>query len=379
MDIKATAVKSDSAEAFSPNWRNIIFLSLIYGVALVGWPIYFFSGGGIEWADVGIAFFMYLLSVPGICVGYHRALSHKSFKMNPLMKFLCVFSGSTTGEGSALSWVSDHRRHHRYEDTPKDPYNVNRSFWWAHMGWLLGSPTTTEFSNCRDLERSALLRNQHNWYIVWFVVSSFVLPTALGALFGRPLAGLLFGGFVRLIIVQQFTFMINSYAHYFGRRPYSKKITARDSLLCAIMASGEGWHNYHHRFPFDYRNGHKFYHWDPAKWIIQVSAKLGMATDLKSAPPSEILKACVEAQKDMIKEPSPAMKKLTAKMEEALKKWEQLSFELAMKKEKRAAELDQKVKVLKQRVNEARDEFKRSYVEWQAQVRQNLRLRRATA
>src|SRR5665213_2160392 len=154
----------DSARSFGPNWTNIAFFLPIHLVGILAWPIYLILGGGIHWQECAIFFLMFLLGIIGINMGYHRAYSHLSFKTSPLLKFLVLVGGASVAEGSALAWCSDHRRHHKFQDTEKDPYNIRRGFWWAHMGWLIGSNTTTDFSNCPDLQRDRLMQNQHRYY-----------------------------------------------------------------------------------------------------------------------------------------------------------------------------------------------------------------------
>lgn len=166
---------SDSAHPFRPNWTSILFFTPVHLAALILWPLYLFNGGGLHWQEVVVFFVMFFLGTLGINVGYHRAISHLSFKMSTFFKALTLFGGASVAEGSALAWASDHRRHHKFQDTEKDPYNIRRGFWWAHMGWLIGSPTTTDFSNCPDLLRDRMIRNQHQFYVVWMFVSCFCI------------------------------------------------------------------------------------------------------------------------------------------------------------------------------------------------------------
>lgn len=372
---KGASVAGDSSRPFEPNWENILGLIPLWILAFTTWPIYLAMGGGIQWQEIAVFFFMYLLSVIGICVGYHRAISHRSLKMKPLLKFITLFSGASTGEGCAVTWVSDHRRHHRYEDTPQDPYNVKRGFWWAHIGWVFGQRPTTDFSNVQDLLADKMMRHQHKYYVLWFVVSSLLLPFAIGWLIGRPWACLFFAGFVRLFLVQQATFLINSYAHYFGRRPYSNKITAKDSLLCAILASGEGWHNFHHRFPFDYRNGHRFYHWDPAKWLINLFRCFGLAYDLKTTPQAEIYRAKMMTQKDRLEvfDKADSIEHLTESVEAALQKWRQLNLQMNQLREQKTENWHQKMNALQAKVKLAQKEFQESYASWKLSAQRKIR------
>lgn len=356
-------VLSTSSEPFSPNWRNISFVIPLHLLGLLAWPIYVLMGGSISWVEVSLFFFMYALGAFGICAGYHRGFTHRAFTMKPLVKYFGLFAGASAGEGSALSWCSDHRRHHLHEDTPLDPYNVKRGFWWAHMGWLLGSPTSTDFSNCKDLSQDAAFQHQHKFYILWFLASSFLLPTLLGALFGRAWEAFLLAGFTRLMLLNHATFCINSWAHYFGRQNYSTKITARDSLLLAIFAWGEGWHNYHHRFPFDYRNGPKATHWDPGKWMIYGLSKMGLVSDLKVTPEFEILKARMEVLKERAAQTakSPKQEALEHRMAELYQTWRKSYIEWVQLKKNWKQERSEDITRLREQMKEARAEFRRNY------------------
>ncbi|TVQ80400.1 MAG: acyl-CoA desaturase [Bradymonadales bacterium] len=288
--------RGSSKDQFQANWSVIFFIGGMHLLGLTLWPLYVILTGSIQWAEVLVFCGMMFLGFLGIGVGYHRAFSHRAHRPNQFLRILSLIAGASTAEGSAIVWCADHRRHHRHEDTDRDPYNVKRSFWWAHMGWMFGGPMTTDFSNCRDLERDPWVRHQHHYYLFWMLGACFGIPLLAGFLLGRPLEALLLAGFTRLFVFQQLTYLINSMAHYMGRRPYCDQITARDSLICAILTSGEGWHNYHHRFPFDYRNGHRWYHWDPTKWLIQFCWLLGLTKDLKTTRPE-----AVEAAKEAVR------------------------------------------------------------------------------
>jgi stearoyl-CoA desaturase (delta-9 desaturase) len=358
-------IRSDSAKPFQWNWTNLIFFSSMYGVGLSAWPVYVAMGGEIHWQEIAVFIFMFFLGTFSITIGYHRALAHKSFKMSRILKTILLIGGSSTAEGSAIGWCADHRRHHKFQDTDQDPYNVRRGFWWAHIGWIVGAPTSDDFSNCPDLQRDRLLSIQHRHYIVWMIGSSFVLPLVLGILLGRPIACFLLAGFTRIFCVNQVTYLINSYAHYFGRRPYSTAITARDSLICALLANGEGWHNFHHKFPFDYRNGHRFFHYDPTKWFVLLSRLVGMASSLKTTPPQEIYRARIQTQRAKMVEEPPHLKSLSEQLDAALEKWTVLGIEWECLKSDFERRRNVQVRAFKRKMREARVEFKHAYANWQ--------------
>ena len=135
---------------------------------------------------------------------------------------------------------------------------------------------------------------QHRFYLPLSIFVAFLLPTLLGMAVGRPLAGFFWGGLFRVNFLQHATFLINSACHKFGSRPYSMKVTARDCWWLAIFTNGEGYHNFHHAFGNDYRNGVRWYHWDPSKWFIGLLASCGLARNLKRTPDAVILKAKLE-------------------------------------------------------------------------------------
>lgn len=363
-------VASDSTQPFQFNWTNTLFIIPVQVIGLVAWPLWAYFHGGFQWAEVAIFVFMYCFSCMGISFGYHRGLSHRAFRMNKIAKFYALFAGAGAVEGSALSWCSDHRRHHRYEDTPKDPYNVKRSFWWAHMGWIIGSPTSTDYSNSADLENDPMVRNQSEYYILWMLASAFGLPLFLGFLVGRPLEALLLAGFTKVAVLQHVTWMINSYAHYFGRQLYSKKITAKDSLFLALLSNGEGWHNFHHRFPFDYRNGHRFYHWDPTKWLVYLGQYVGLTSHLKRTPETEVYKARIEAQSLEEGHWDLHLQRLNESLENALAEWRRWSFEKQKMLSEKSGAFDHQIHEIRQKMEESKQEFRLVYAEWRSIVRQ---------
>jgi stearoyl-CoA desaturase (delta-9 desaturase) len=186
-------------------------------------------------------------------------------------------------------------------DHDDDPYNINRGFFFAHMGWLFVKvPSEKDRHNVGDLQKDPLVVWQHN-YCHWIGAGvGFVLPTLLGFLHSGwvgALGGLLIPGVARLVFVQHMTFFINSLCHCVGSRPYSSDCTARDSMIMAFFTFGEGYHNYHHHFQHDYRNGVKPWQFDPTKWTIWLLSKIGLTSDLRRVPAEKILLAEIEEMK----------------------------------------------------------------------------------
>ena len=267
------------------NWQTIFFLAVTTIGTLVGTPIYMWHFG-VSFADVILFASFFITTSMGITVGYHRLFSHTSYKTNRLMRFIVLFFGAAAFQQSALTWASTHRDHHRHADTDLDPYGIHKGFFYAHIGWMLFYKHDPDFANVADLRKDALIRHQHRFYHAWAFTAGVLLPVAIGASFGHAGGAFLMAVCARIALVHHATFCINSFAHMFGDAPHDKHATARDNWFMALITNGEGWHNFHHRHPSDYRNGIRWYHWDPSKWTIAFLAWLGMAWDLKRASSS---------------------------------------------------------------------------------------------
>jgi len=271
----------------STRWTGIFFFTVIHTVGIIGTPLYIYYYGVTpgEWLLFAVYFVATSLS---ITVGYHRLFAHVTFKPKNWIRFFLLFFGAATLEQSALKWASQHRQHHQFTDTDQDPYNINKGFWYAHAGWILFWKHRVNYDNVPDLQNSKLVMHQHFYYSLWSVGGAIVIPTLIGALMGKALGAFIMSVCLRLVLVMHSAFFINSYAHTYGSREYDGTISARDHWLGAILTNGEGYHNFHHKFPNDYRNGIRWFHWDPSKWIIFILGKLGLACDLKRTPESLI-------------------------------------------------------------------------------------------
>lgn len=262
---------------------GIVFFIIIHLIAIAGTPVYLYhyDAHPVTWA----MFWIYFLATNmAITAGYHRLFAHTTYKAHPVISFLMLFFGAATFEQSALKWASQHRQHHQFTDTDRDPYNIQNGFWYAHVAWILFWKHRVNYDNVKDLQRSRLVMHQHTWYSLWSVGGGMILPMAVGFAIGRPLEVFIIVLCLRLVIVMNSAFFINSFCHMFGSRPYDNSRSARDHWLGAILTNGEGYHNFHHRFPNDYRNGIKWHHWDPTKWLIFLLSKVNLARDLKRTP-----------------------------------------------------------------------------------------------
>jgi stearoyl-CoA desaturase (delta-9 desaturase) len=273
------------------DWVNIAFLSLTPVIGIAGTALYTWRNGFEPWM-LGLFVVMYALVGLSITAGYHRFFSHKSYEAAlPVQIFYAIF-GALAAQNSILWWSASHRVHHKYVDQDWDPYNIRRGFWWAHIFWIFyRNPDAGNFDNSPDLLKNPVVMWQHRWHKVIMVVVGFGLPTMVGALFGDAWAGLLWGGFLRVAVIHHTTFFVNSLAHFWGARTFSAENSARDNGFVALLTLGEGYHSFHHRFANDFRNGIRWYHWDPSKWFILGLRGVGLATDLRLTPAPMVEKA----------------------------------------------------------------------------------------
>jgi stearoyl-CoA desaturase (delta-9 desaturase) len=276
------------------NWFTSAFLIVTFLTAVIGVPLYFLSFG-VDPFLLGLFFFFFLATGMSITLGYHRLFAHKAFHARRPVKFFTLLFGAAAFEDSALDWASDHRYHHKnVDDEEHDPYAISRGFFWAHMGWIFFKLYPRPLDNVADLRKDPLVMWQHRYHHIIGVLVGLVLPTLIGALHSGwvgALGGFLVAGIARVVCVQHCTFLINSLCHTLGNRPYDSGTSARDSWLMAIFTFGEGYHNYHHSFQHDYRNGVKPWQWDPTKWAIWCLSKLGLASDLRRVPEERIFLA----------------------------------------------------------------------------------------
>lgn len=276
------------------DWVNSAFLLLVSLFAVIAAPIYIWNFG-IDWF-LGSLFLFYVMATGiSITLGYHRLFSHLSFKAKwPVRLFTLVF-GACAFENSVLMWASDHRRHHKFTDQQDDPYDISQGFFWAHVGWILFKvQPLPPLDNVADLRKDPLVMWQHRFDKIVAILVGFVLPAALGYLWNGwvgALGGFLVVGVLRVFVVQQCTFFINSLCHTIGDQPYSSRCSARDSTLMAFLTFGEGYHNFHHEFQGDYRNGVKAWNFDPTKWTIWLLSKVGLTSDLREVSSNRILLA----------------------------------------------------------------------------------------
>ena len=259
----------------------IIFLSMMVAT-VVGVPLfgYFYGYSAVDWTMFVV---LYLITGLGITVGYHRLISHRSFECKPWVKACLLVAGGWALENSALRWCSDHIRHHARCDGQEDPYNAKKGFWYSHCGWLFIKSPYRDEKYEKQLRKDPLIMWQHRYYIP-VVLSGLALPFIVGFFYGGWMSGLscfILAGVGRTFFVLNSTFCINSICHMWGEQPHGTGDSSRDSWWISLITFGEGYHNYHHMFLRDYRNGAEWYHFDPSKWLIFTLSKMRLAYNLQ--------------------------------------------------------------------------------------------------
>ncbi len=300
-----------SVRSKSPvNWPAVTMFAVSTLGLLTVFPWYAWSHDFSLGAWIAGAVFMYAsgMSITG---GYHRLWAHRAYEAHWSLRLFYMLFGAMAFQNSILIWASLHRVHHRHvDDIDNDPYSIKRGLWFAHIGWMLRDYPSAklDFANARDLQEDRLVMFQHRHYLVISLAMNIALPPLVGAAFGDPWGFLLVAGLLRLVINHHFTFFINSLAHWWGRRPYTGDNTARDNDIIALFTYGEGYHNYHHLFQWDYRNGVRWWQFDPTKWLIASLSWLGLTRGLKRVPEFRIQRAMLQRQFEKVRERLEACK-----------------------------------------------------------------------
>ena len=304
------------------NWLNVFFIFAIplYGCIAAWWtPLrwetaiwavvyYFMTGLGITAGEcgnspnsppfwgVGSDILHVLTKKP---LGYHRLWAHTSYSAGLPLRIFLAAVGAGAVEGSIRWWTRDHRAHHRYTDTDKDPYSVRKGLLYSHIGWMVmkQNPKRLGRTDISDLNEDPVVVWQHRHYVKTVVVMGFVLPSIVTGLgWGDWFGGLVYAGILRTFFVQQATFCVNSLAHWLGDQPFDDRNSPRDHVFTALVTLGEGFHNFHHEFPSDYRNALEWHQYDPTKWAIWIWKQLGLAYNLKEFRSNEIEKGRLQQQ-----------------------------------------------------------------------------------
>ncbi|GHF00052.1 fatty acid desaturase [Thalassotalea profundi] len=275
-------------------WLNVSVFVITFLFAAIAVP-YRAITHGFDGAEITMAIICFIYCGMSITAGYHRLWSHKTYQAHWSLRLIFAIGGAFALQNSILHWSSDHRIHHKHVDNNDvDPYSAKRGFWYSHIGWMLREYQAhryNDYKNVRDLQKDKIVMWQHRYYLLLTIATNFGIPLAFGLWHGDVISSLLLVGFLRLVLSHHTTFFINSLAHIWGKQTYTEKNTARDNGFLAFFTFGEGYHNYHHIFENDYRNGIRWWQFDPTKWLIKGCHFLGLTYQLKTSPEDKVEKA----------------------------------------------------------------------------------------
>lgn len=280
------------------DWVPAVVLIGTFAAALLLVPLY---GVAVGYSMASWVWFAIFLVASGLSItaGYHRLWAHRTYEAHWTVRCFFMLFGAMAIQNSILVWSAGHRPHHRFvDDEQADPYSARRGFWYSHIGWMLRQypAAIADFKHVRDLQRDPLVMFQHNHYVAIVLAMNVALPAFAGWVSGDLWGTVLLAGLLRLVVNHHVTFFINSLAHRWGTQPYDDGNTSRDHPLLAVLTYGEGYHNFHHRFAHDYRNGIRWWHWDPTKWLIRALSWVGLTQRLRITPWVEIEQARLTMQ-----------------------------------------------------------------------------------
>lgn len=273
---------------------------VVVPVLLLGLAVWLAWGGLLHWPDLLVLAITYVLSGFGITVGYHRLFTHRSFQTSATVRAVLAVLGSAAVEGPVIDWVATHRKHHRFSDQPGDPHSphLHQQRGWrgaiaglyhAHVGWTVrGSDQANPERYAKDLLGDPVVRFVSRTFVVW-VLSGLAFAFGLGVLLTGTLSGgltaLLWGGAVRIFLLQHVTFSINSLCHFFGRRRFVTGDESRNLAWLAPLSLGESWHNNHHAFPTSASHGLARWQLDLSALVIRGLERTGLAWNVVRISP----------------------------------------------------------------------------------------------
>jgi stearoyl-CoA desaturase (delta-9 desaturase) len=234
----------------------------------------------VHWSDLALLATMYTLTAFGLTIGYHRMLTHRSFRPHPVMKFVLLVLGAIAVEAPPIEWAAVHIKHHAQSDREGDPHSPLEGLFHAHVGWLFKGNFPAPEVYCRHLLKDPITVLVNRTFLLWIALS-FVILYLLGGW-----TGVLWGGLVRIFLGHHVTFSVNSICHTFGKREFETNDRSRNEWIVGLLGFGEGWHNNHHAFPRSAFHGLHWWQVDFSGYIIWVLERLGLAHDLYRVSPA---------------------------------------------------------------------------------------------
>ena len=252
----------------------------------------------VNWPDLALLATLYSLIALGVTIGYHRMLTHRSFRPHPVVKLVLLVLGSMSLEGSALSWAATHIKHHAHSDREGDPHSPIEGFFHAHMGWLFRESMADPNVYCRNLVKDPIVVFVSRTFLLW-VALSLVIPFLIGGW-----TGLLWGGLVRIFLTHHVTWSVNSVCHTFGKREFETNDRSHNEWLVGLLGFGEGWHNNHHAFPRSAFHGLHWWQFDLSGYIIWTLERLGLVREVYRVSPVSLAHRSTYKQKSAVTVPA---------------------------------------------------------------------------
>ncbi|MDQ6659465.1 MAG: acyl-CoA desaturase [Chloroflexota bacterium] len=232
----------------------------------------------VHWSDLILLAVMYSLIALGVTVGFHRMLTHRSFKPHPVVKFILLVLGSMAWEGPALEWAATHIKHHAVADREGDPHSPVEGFFHAHIGWMFRDKNADIDVYAKHLKNDPIIAFVSKTFPIWAILS-LVIPFAIGGW-----TGLLWAGLVRMFLTHHVTWSVNSVCHTFGKREFETKDKSRNEWVIGLLGFGEGWHNNHHAFPRSAFHGLHWWQFDLSGYVIWTLERLGLVREVYRVP-----------------------------------------------------------------------------------------------
>lgn len=272
-------------------WRNVVALGGLHLASVIS--VWLIVSGQVKLATIFFAYILALISGYGTTIGAHRLWSHRSFCAHWSVRIVLIVLQTITCQNCLWTWARDHRMHHKFSDTDADPHNINRGFFFSHIGWLMTRKHSEirrlgNAINMTDLNMDPIVMFQKRFYYPLALIFAILLPTWIPyALFDETLFNaFMIAVILRIVGVLNITWSVNSFAHSYGARPYNPNIAPTQNFIVSLLSSGEGWHNYHHVYPYDYRASEFGGISNGSKWIIDRLHDLNLVWDLRVRRPN---------------------------------------------------------------------------------------------
>jgi stearoyl-CoA desaturase (Delta-9 desaturase) len=275
-------VSFDRTRLGEPVRRAAVLVVVVAPFVATGIAIVQLWQWAVTWRDLALLIGLYLPISLGVTVGFHRMLTHRSFRAHPVVRGVLLVCGSMAVEGAAITWAANHLKHHALADKEGDPHSPVDGLFHAHLGWLFTTDDADPEVYCRHLLRDPVVVFVDRTFLLW-VALSLLIPFAIGGW-----TGLLWGGLVRMFYVHHVTWSVNSICHTFGRRSFETSDRSRNQWTVGLLALGEGWHNNHHAFPRSAVHGLDRWQIDASAWLIVGLERLGLARDVQRIAPDVI-------------------------------------------------------------------------------------------